>query len=377
MSDERDETRSFSPFDDATWADDAARPGRGRSDDRARRTSRTPDDRARPQPADDATRPETPDDGTRVAQPDDGTRVAQPDDGTRVAQPDDVTRGDMPDEARRLGRPDDATLKGQPDDAPRRGMPDDATRLDLDDDAARAGSRTQNDRARPRPRADDPTVIGGPIGRRPDDATSVMPPAAANPAWSGRAEVRAPQPGQSTYYQEDVDWPAGPGPQEPRDRWWMPILVGIIVLVLLAALGWGIYLIFQNAGKSDNSPAPAVTASAPPAPSAAATTQTTEPSSAPTTTSPTPTPSTTDPTDDAVAIPALRGLTVADAKAALKQDGFTSTHVIYRPSSAQQDTVIDSDPEEGQEVPPDTTVTLVVAAPSTTTPTATATATGN
>jgi cytoskeletal protein RodZ len=204
-----------------------------------------------------------------------------------------------------------------------------------------------------------------------------MPPAADDSAWSGRAEVRAPRPAQTTYQQE-VDWPAGPGPQPPRDRWWMPIVVGIVVLVLLAALGWGIYLIVQNAGKNDNSPAPAVTTSAPPAPTTAATTETTEPSSAPTTTTPTtttptPTPSTTEPTDDAVGIPALRGLSVADAKAALKGVGINSTRVIYRPSNGEPDTVIDSDPEEGQEVPPDTTVTLVVAAPST----ATATATGN
>jgi cytoskeletal protein RodZ len=198
-----------------------------------------------------------------------------------------------------------------------------------------------------------------------------MPSAAGNPVWAGRAEVRAPQPGRTTYQQE-VDWPGGPGPQEPRDRWWMPILVGIIVLVLLAALGWGIYLIVQNAGKNDNSPGPAVTTTAPPAPTTAATTQTTAPSSAPTTTTPTPTQSTTDPTDDAVSIPALRGLTVADAKAALSRVGINSTRVIYRPSTGQPDTVIDSDPEEGQEVPPDTTVTLVVAAPSTATTATTA-----
>jgi beta-lactam-binding protein with PASTA domain len=37
---------------------------------------------------------------------------------------------------------------------------------------------------------------------------------------------------------------------------------------------------------------------------------------------------------------------------------------------ANPGTVIDSDPEEGQEVPPDTTVTLIIAAPPTTAPTA-------
>jgi PASTA domain len=321
MSDERDETRSFSPFDDSTWADDADRPGLGRSDGRRRRQSRTPDDRTRPQPR-------TPED----------------------------------DPSPPPGGPDDATRLQAPGEQPL--APDDATRLE---------PRTDADRTLPQPgAAGDSTVVGGPVGRRPVDATSVLPPADDDSAWSGRAEVRAPQPAQ-TIYQEEVDWPSGPEPQQ-RDRWWLPIVVGIVVLVLLAALGWGIYLIVQNAGKSGNTPGPAVNTSAPPAPSTAATTQSAEPSSAPTT--PTPTVSTTEPTDDAVAIPALRGLTVADAKAALTANGFSSTRVIYRPSSAQQDTVIDSDPEEGQEVPPDTTVTLVVAAPSTTTATGTATTTG-
>jgi hypothetical protein len=282
MSDERDETRSFSPFDDATWADDAGRPGRRRPDS--------------PRGGDD--------DRTRVQPPDDPTRVQPPDDRTQVQPP---------------------------------AMDDDRTRV------------------------------------QPADATSVMPPAEGGAAWSGRAEVRAPQPVQ-TDYQQVTDWPVGPEAQR-NDRWWMPILVGIIVLVLLAALGWGIYLIVQNSGKND-SPVPATTTSAPPAPTTAATTtETTQPTTEPTTTTPTPTPSTTEPTTDAVAIPALRGLSVADAKAALQGVGITSTHVIYRTSDAEPDTVIDSDPEEGQEVPPDTRVTLVVSAPSTAT--ATATANGN
>jgi hypothetical protein len=299
MSDERDETRSFSPFDDATWADDAGRPG-GR----------------RPQ------RPGNDDDRTRVQPPD-------RDDRTRVQPPDR-------------------------------------------DDHTRVQPSVADDRTRVQPGVDDPTVAQP--GARAADATSVMPPAAGEPAWSGRAEVRAPQPSRTTY-QETVDWPAAP-PAE-RDRWWMPILVGFIVLVLLAALAWGIYLIVQNAGKNNNAPAPAATTSAPAAPTTVATTtqttQTTQPTTAPTTTTPTPTQSTTNPTDDAIAIPALRGLSVSDAKAALKDAGFTSTRVIFRPSDAEPDTVIDSDPEEGQEVPPDTTVTLVVSAPST----ATATSTGN
>ena len=308
MSDERDETRSFSPFDDATWADDAG-PGRRR-------------------PGGDSTRFQPP---------------ARDDNRAQVTPP---------------GRDDDRTQVGPPADD------DDRTQVAPPADG---DDRTQ---VAPAVVSGDPTVVSP--GGRPVDATSVMPPVEGGPAWSGRAEVRAPQPG-SVEYQQVTDWPAAPETQR-NDRWWLPIVVGIVVLVLLAALGWGIYLIVQNSGKN-NSPAPAATTSAPAAPTTAATTQTTEPTTEPTT--PTTGPTTTEPTDDAVAIPALRGLSVEDAKAALRGVGITSTHVIYRPSlDAEPDTVIDSDPEEGQEVPPDTRVTLVVSAPSTATTPATATATG-
>ena len=300
MSDERDETRSFSPFDDATWADDAG-PGRRR-------------------PGDDATRYQPP----------------ARDDRTQYQPPvEDDRNQDQP----RAG--DDRTQYQPP----------------VGGDEAAAGNA--------------PTAVSP--GARVPDATSVMPPVEGGQAWAGRAEVRAPQP-ESIEYQQVTDWPAAPGRQRD-DRWWMPIVVGIVVLVLLAALGWGIYLIVRNAAKND-SPAPAVTSSAAPATTTAATTETNRPTTEPTTTTPTTGPTTTEPTDDAVAIPALRGLSVAEAKAALQGVGITSTRVIYRPSDAEPDTVIDSDPEEGQEVPPDTRVTLVVSAPSTNTATATTTATG-
>lgn len=298
MSDERDETRSFSPFDDDTWADDAAGPGRRRP---------SPSSRGRESQG-------------------------------RESQGGETQSWDAE------GRDDDRT-RFQPA---------------VDDE----------DRTRVQPGAPDAATVVNPAAR-PPDATSVMPPAEAAPAWSGRAEVRAPQPAR-TEYQQVTDWPAGPAAQR-SDRWWMPIVVGIIALVLLAALGWGIYLIFQNAGKN-NSPAPATTTSA--APTTQATTETTQPTTAPTTTQPSTTASTTEPTAKAVAIPALRGLSVADAKSALQDVGITSTRVIYKPSDAEPGTVIDSDPEEGQEVPPDTRVTLVVSTPVATATTTTTTTAG-
>jgi len=57
------------------------------------------------------------------------------------------------------------------------------------------------------------------------------------------------------------------------------------------------------------------------------------------------------------------------AEAALSNVGLR-WRVLYRKDDALGGTVIDSDPAEGQEVPPDTRVTLVVAGGSTTPTTA-------
>jgi beta-lactam-binding protein with PASTA domain len=66
-----------------------------------------------------------------------------------------------------------------------------------------------------------------------------------------------------------------------------------------------------------------------------------------------------------VPIPALIGLSSADARQALDRVGL-AYRLIFRPSdSAPAGTVIDSDPPEGREVPPDTEVTLVIASTAT------------
>jgi len=239
----------------------------------------------------------------------------------------------------------------------------------LGDDPQADASPSADDRTRRMPPApDDPTVVTP----RPD-ATSVMPAvdddwaaSRANPAWSGRAEVRPPQPG-STEYQE-ADWPAAPL-GEPRGRWWMPIVVGIVVVLLLAALAFAVYLVVHNAADDDQPTAPATSAPAVPS-QTSETTQSSAPSTEPTTTTPTTTATTTEPTTDEVTIPALKGRSLAEARAALNRAGL-SYRLLYRNSDAQPGTVVDSDPAEGQEVPPDTTVTLVIAAQRTTTPTAT------
>lgn len=262
-------------------------------------------------------------------------------------------REPRPDETREFSplSDDQSPAAGnEPDDGPRPGD-------------AWVGDRTEQMPGVPPSAADDATVVTPRPPQR--DETSVLPPArdwaAQDAAWAGRAEVRPPRPGEADYG-AGSDWDAVP-PVEPRGKWWMPILVGVLALILLGLLGWGIYLITQDSGDSDETPAPAVSASAPAA--------TTEATTAPTTTPPT-TPPTTRPTESTnpaeVTVPALVGLSQADAQEALQRRGLRF-RVIFRPSDATPGNVIDSDPAEGQKVPADTQVTLVIAAQRTTPPT--------
>jgi hypothetical protein len=244
----------------------------------------------------------------------------------------------------------------QPDDGP---LPGDAW----------VGDQTEQIPGTPPPSGGDETVPAPRPAQR--DETSVLPPARdwaeQDAAWAGRAEVRPPRPGQADYG-VGSDWDAAP-PVEPQGRWWMPILVGVIALILLGLLGWGIYLITQGSEGGDETPAPVTSVPAPAV-------TTTEPTTAPTTTQPTTTPTTTEPATPAeVTVPALIGLTRADAQEALQRRGLR-VRVISMPSDATAGTVIDSDPPEGRQVPADTQVTLVIAAQRTTPPTSPPTNTG-
>jgi PASTA domain len=260
-----------------------------------------------------------------------------------------------PDETRRFSPP------GDDDDATR---PPDSRGGNHPDDGPRSGDAWVFDRTQQQPPVppEDATAVN-PGPPRPD-ATSIMPPArddwAANQGgapWAGRAEVRPPR---SADYAE-TDWTTTASPSEPRGKWWMPILVGIIGLILVALLGWGIWLIIQAQDKSDQTPTPGPIASAAPA--------TTPGATQPTTTPPTTKPTTTEPTKTAVIIPALRGLSQQNAIQALSRRGLSSRLRFVVSDDAPAGTVIDSDPEEGQEVPPDTTVTLIIAAAPTSPPT--------
>lgn len=242
---------------------------------------------------------------------------------------------------------DDSTRVSQnhPDDGPR---PSDAWVFDRDPTDGSDGGRTAQ-----LPRADEPTAVTPRPPRR--DVTSIMPPVgdaswgAAEAPWSGRAEVRPPRPGDYA----STDWASEP-PSEPRGKWWLPIVIGIVGLLLLALLGWGIWLIARAQGNGDTL-GPATTPSAP-APTTA------RPTTPPTSAAPTTQQATTEPTPSEVTIPALRGLSQDEARQALSRRGLSSRLRFVSSADAPPGTVIDSDPAEGQEVPPDTVVTLVIAA---------------
>lgn len=60
-------------------------------------------------------------------------------------------------------------------------------------------------------------------------------------------------------------------------------------------------------------------------------------------------------------IPALRGLPQSEALQALSRRGLSARLRFVQSTEAAPGTVIDSDPAEGQKVPQDTVVTLVIA----------------
>jgi len=292
----------------------------------------------------------------------------QPLDRTAPFDPirDDDEDGDDPGDAER-------TQRVSPPDEPEatRRLPEDPDRTariepqadDRTTQVPSAGGRVPDD--------DRTTQISRPGDRAPDDdrttriqqngPRNATPP--ADRAWAGRAGI--PQPGGPGGPPDDGPpdrWQ--PGPPDGR-RWWMPILIGIIALILLGVLAFGLWLILRGDGGPTPEPSPTTPAATTPAPTSAA----------PTTSSPSPTAT----TPAAVAVPILEGLTVAEAGQRLAEVGLNS-RLNFVDSDRPADTVLDSDPGPGTQVQPGSTVTLDVssgppATPATPTPTATTTPT--
>ncbi|MGA3564883.1 PASTA domain-containing protein [Melissospora conviva] len=220
------------------------------------------------------------------------------------------------------------------------------------------GDRTQ---AMPPVDGGDQTQAMPPVDR---GDTQAMPPVGAGEeggpggaaVWSGRAEVRPPQAEEA----EEVWYPQ----DEPGRRWWMPILIGVVVLVLLAALGTGLWLILGAAGDSEPDPAPV---------SPTATRSATPATSAPPTTRGPATPSAPATTTALVQVPAVVGWPVSAAQTAMSQAGL-GYRVRLEESGRPAGTVLRAEPSAGSQVPTGTEIVLVVAAEPTAAPTAEPTA---
>lgn len=253
-------------------------------------------------------------------------------------------------------RPDETSEFSPFDDEgevrPKDGHPqgEDATRMmppAADDDATRVT---------PQPSGSDATSVLPASGTHTEryDRSSDTWADDAGPVWAGRAGVRPPRPGSGDDFAPS-DWTTA-HLDEPRGKWWMPIVVGIVGLVLLGLLTWGIYLIATSSG-GDTDTTPEVTTSAVRPENTG--TGGTPPTIAPTTTPPQ---SSAVATASDVTIPALVGLSADEARAALDRKGM-NYRLRFVTADAPAGTVIESDPAEGQQVPPDTVVTLIIAQP--------------
>ncbi|WP_089154782.1 PASTA domain-containing protein [Micromonospora sp. NBS 11-29] len=195
-----------------------------------------------------------------------------------------------------------------------------------------------------------------PSGDAGPDATRPIPGSGAGGgAWSGRAGV--PPPRSAGYPEPGAEWYAD---EQAGRRWWMPILLGILALVLVALIATGVWW----ALRATENPDPGSSASAVPSTSApaSATPTSASPSSSPSTT-PSSVPPTTAEEEVEVPMPPLVGLPEAAARSALDRLGI-DYRVQRRPSDRPAGTVIATDPEAGYSVGEDDRVTLVVAGPA-------------
>jgi hypothetical protein len=238
--------------------------------------------------------------------PDDNRR---PDGG---GDPDETVAGAPPDETV-AGRPLDETVAGGPEETRAYRPAIDETRAFPVDDGPGG--------------AEQPTAVGSAAG----------PP----PVWSGRAEV--PPAGVRPSGPATAQWERPPA--EDGGRWWMPIVIGLVGLVLLGVLGYGLWLI--GAADDDGSE---------PTPTRPATT-------APRTTPPPTTAPPTQEVEQEVEVPGgLVGGSLEDAQDRLDQLGLAYRVEFEETDDAEPGTVIRTRPDGGSEVEPGSQVTIVVAA---------------
>ena len=210
-----------------------------------------------------------------------------------------------------------------------------------------------DDQTRPLPSAagdpDETAALGSTPGPEAD-ATVPVPPTrgAGSTPWSGRAEVPSLRPG------DDRELAAGDwyGDEQAGRRWWLPIVWGIVLLLLIGLLGVGLWLARQAVDGGGSAP-PSAQPTTSAAPTSASASPTRSPSAAPTTSA----------APTAVPMPPLVGLSEGAARALLDQLDLEH-RVEYRPSDQPAGTVIATDPAAGELVESRDVVRLVVATAS-------------
>jgi PASTA domain len=166
---------------------------------------------------------------------------------------------------------------------------------------------------------------------RPDNvgpgSTGIMPPVdvPGTPRWSARAPVRTPEIPE----EEPHDWA-----EAPRGLF-VPILVTVCILLLVALVGLGSWLIFASRPSGAPAPTPTVQNATPPA-TTGARTATTPVSVAPT----------------EIPLPDVRGLDYETAAAKLTALGFTPVRRDEIDGAVPKGKVIGTDPPAGTPVRP-------------------------
>jgi hypothetical protein len=187
------------------------------------------------------------------------------------------------------------------------------------------------------------TTVIPPVPGRPD-ATAMMPATTEDPKWTARAGVPAAPRGAAP----PEEWQRYEDPHGGR-TWWLPIFLGVLALLLIAAVAVAAYLIDKNNNNDGVNGTPTPTATTPSAPA------TTASPSSPPPTSESPSPSPT--------LPNLIGSTKEQAIAYLDQNGIKYEVVEREDLTAPAGTVLETDPKPGEIITADTVVKLTVAKP--------------
>jgi hypothetical protein len=191
------------------------------------------------------------------------------------------------------------------------------------------------------PADNDETIVLPTFGQPRAGDTPVLPPVSA---WSGRAGVPPPLGVRDAVTVDEWRQP------DTGRRWWLPVMLALVALALLALLGLGLWLLLRGDSSSD-----------PGAPVAPAPAGPTEPSPSP---PGTPTGATTEETrtvPEQVMVPPLVGIDSATAQSILDDAGLTYRLTSRVSADAPAGRVLETDPGEGSLVRKGSRVTLVIA----------------